>query len=433
MSLSKQITSLSKCGHLLFSLYCIDGNQFLPGQLIYDIQASIKNVVFCVGKTQLIDPNLPFYPLQTGTDRLEGRFGTYQTVTSDRNGDLLQMCEWAASAQHIDQIFSAYPGWNHTPYWLSLDGKSGVDHTNPSSWTGDVVVKNVNLYECWIQGQSQAAALLKQAGVPFEFDLAILSAASPNIDLMWPYGMYPGIQVDNIEPLLTPASPSELSDDLDISTGINSDTSSNSCSSTDVPKEHLGDDELEIEKVLPPVPHEPVQPESTRKGWVFLDNKPIHLESAVHCLLRSDGGAKSTDRLRCVRGFTRYLEPSGSSTNSVLGNDFHVSNLIASLLLTENKVAIVIIRVTNIVVNDGCLLESISENHFSEPGITLSGQPLELKHKPKSGIWYWTQEYDLITTTMTSAHRKRGTGFDIIACLCCLISPELVEQDDEFV
>ncbi|KDN38526.1 hypothetical protein RSAG8_09415, partial [Rhizoctonia solani AG-8 WAC10335] len=194
MSLSDQITCLSKCGHLLFALYHINGTKFLSGQLIYDIQASIKNAIFCVGKTQLIDPKLPFYLLQTGTDRLESRFGTYWTTTSDRNGDLLQMSECAAGAQHIDQIFSAHPKWNRAPYRLSLDGKSGVDHTNPASWTGDVTVGNVNIYESWLRGQSQAAELLKWAEAEFEFNPTKLAIASPDIDLMRPFGMYPGIQ-----------------------------------------------------------------------------------------------------------------------------------------------------------------------------------------------------------------------------------------------
>ncbi|KDN34835.1 hypothetical protein RSAG8_12105, partial [Rhizoctonia solani AG-8 WAC10335] len=184
LSLSEQITSLSKCGHLLYSLYRINGTKFLPGQLFYDIQASIKNAVFCVAKTQLISPNLPFYLLQTGTDRLENRFGTYRTTTSDRNGDLLQMSERAAGVQLIDQIFADHPRWNRTPYRLSLDGRSGVDHTNPASWTGNVTVGKTDLYACWLHGQSQAAGLLKWAGAPFEFDPLVLASISPNIDLM---------------------------------------------------------------------------------------------------------------------------------------------------------------------------------------------------------------------------------------------------------
>ncbi|KAF8597995.1 hypothetical protein BDV93DRAFT_595589, partial [Ceratobasidium sp. AG-I] len=55
MTLNEQISSLAKCAHILFALYRIDGTKFLPGQLFYDIQTSIKNAIFCVAKTQLVD------------------------------------------------------------------------------------------------------------------------------------------------------------------------------------------------------------------------------------------------------------------------------------------------------------------------------------------------------------------------------------------
>jgi hypothetical protein len=152
MLLAEQITSLVKCSHLLFALYRIDGTQFLPGQLIYDIQALIKNAVFCVAKAQIIDASCPFYLLQTGTGQLETRFGTCRTTTSDCNSDILQMCKHAASAQHINGIFSEHPSGNRAPYRLSLDGKSGVDHTNPAPWVGDVTVGNIDLRACWICG-----------------------------------------------------------------------------------------------------------------------------------------------------------------------------------------------------------------------------------------------------------------------------------------
>jgi hypothetical protein len=232
MSLVEQMTSLAKCGHLLYALYRIDGTRFLPGQLIYDIQASIKNVVFCIAKTQLIDNNLPFYLLQTGTDRLEGQFGTYRTSTSDRNGDILQMSQRAGSVQFVDQTFSAHKSWNRTPYRLSLDGRSGVDHTNPSSWVGDVTVGHVDLYACWLLGQSQAADILKKAGVPFHFDPTLLSHDSLEIDLMQPTGLYPGIQIDNIELNAPPAPLSELTDGIvpvDSAEPSDSDGSTHNC------------------------------------------------------------------------------------------------------------------------------------------------------------------------------------------------------------
>ncbi|KAG8694121.1 hypothetical protein FRC08_008696 [Ceratobasidium sp. 394] len=429
LSLSEQITSLARCGHLIYALYRTDGINFLPGQLIYDIQASIKNAVFCIAKTQLIDPNLPFYLLQTGTDRLEACFGTYHTATSDRNGDLLQMCERAAAAQHIDKIFSAHPAWNRAPYRLSLDGKSGVDHTNPASWIGNVTVGHVDLNACWLLGCSQAADILEQAGVPFEFNPAVLSPDTLKVDLMRPFGSYPGIQTDTIEPNMQPVPLSELAEGgVTLGSHETSDPSAAGSNSLEAPQ-HLGDEELSIEHLLPETPDDSA-PDRTKKGWILVKDKPVHLESAVRYLLGADGGAKSTDRLRRVCGFTRYLNPS-STTQSVLGKDFHVMDLVATFLRVQDQVALAIMHVTDIISKDGCSLESISDEHFGDLGILMSGQILQLSFD--SGTWYWAQKYDSAAGTSGTGHRKRGIGYDFCARLSCPINPELIERNGEQV
>ncbi|KAG8750064.1 hypothetical protein FRC12_013091 [Ceratobasidium sp. 428] len=437
MTLDEQMASLSKCAHLIFALYRIDGTKFLSGQLVYDIQASIKNAIFCVAKTQLIGPDTPFYLLQTGTDRLEARFGTYRTATSDTNGDLMQMCDRAAGAQHIDEIFAAHPDWNRAPYRLSLDGKSGVDHTNPSSWTGDVAVGNVDLHASWLRGRSQAAVALTQGGVPFEFDVATLQAESPNIDLMRPSGSYPGIQVDTIEPDLQPMPISELVDNplnahLDSNSNLAPDLSTSSSSSLDgnfPDSSDTAEFQLELDRLIPQEATEEALPGHQKKGWLLVDDSWVPLESAVRYLLGNDGGAKSTDRLRRVRGFSRYMESEATKSNSVLGDYFHVSDLVATFLRADERVALAIARITNITGRDGTVLEAISEQEFHLPGVTLSGQVLELEYD--SGTWCWTEKYDSVTSCATSAHRKRLVGFDFDARLCQPINPALVEINGE--
>ncbi|KAG8718339.1 hypothetical protein FRC09_012817 [Ceratobasidium sp. 395] len=435
MTLDEQITSLSKCAHLIFALYRIDGTKFLSGQLFYDIQASIKNVIFCVAKTQLIGSDTPFYLLQTGTDRLEARFGTYRTATSDTNGDLMQMCDRAAGTQHIDEIFLVHPDWNRAPYRLSLDGKSGIDHTNPSSWTGDVVVGNVNLHDSWLRGRSQAAAALTQGGAPFAFDQAILQTESPSIDLMRPSGSYPGIQVDTIEPNLQPVAISELVDEpptadsysgSDLNSDLAGDTN-NSSDNTSLNSSHSVDFDLELDQPLPEMTKE-ASLGHHEIGWVLVEDSWVPLESAVRYLLGNDGGAKSTDRLRRVRGFTRYMQ-SETKSNSILGDYFHVSDLVATLLRTKDQVVLAVARITSITGADGTALEAISDQEFQLPGITLSGQVLELQYD--DGTWCWTEKYDSVTSSTSSAHRKRLVGFDFDARLCQPVSPALVEKNRE--
>ncbi|KAG9082984.1 hypothetical protein FRC06_004747, partial [Ceratobasidium sp. 370] len=421
MSLTEQVASLAKCGLLLFALYRCDGPKFLPGQLVYDIQTSIKNAMFCIAKTQLVDLSLPFYLLQTGTDRLESRFGTYRTTTSDRNGDVLQMCERAAGAQHIDEVFCAHPKWNRVPYRLSLDGRSGIDHTNPASWSGDVIVGNVNLYAAWVEGFSQAKDILTATGVPFRLDLAALLSESPNIDLMRPSGKYPGIQVDVIEPAMVPVSLEEL---FDLTVNAELVEPDNNDQTTQL--QPLGDDELSIEHLLPPAIDEPA-PETANRAWITIDNKRIHLESAVRYFLGSDGTAKSTDRLRRVCGFTRYTSIN-SQSESILGNFFRVADLVATFLRAGDKVSLAIIRVTSILDKSGACVESLSEDHFNTFGTVLSGQVLQLEYD--SGTWYWNQQYnsDIANVSKANQSRKRQPVLDVSAYISRPVNPELVER-----
>lgn len=430
MALDEQVSSLVKCAHILFALYRIDGAKFLPGQLYYDMQASIKNAIFCIAKTQLVDSTLPFYLLQTGTDRLETRFGTYRTTTTDRNGDLKQMCDRAAGAQLVDEVFSAYPSWNRAPYRLSHNGRSGVDHTNPSSWLGDVVVGNTNLSLSWECGRSQAAAVLAQAGVPFQFDPGALSAESPSIDLMRPSGSYPGIQIDETDPDFQPILLSDLAADLNVPEADLAEESSNSLDSSSSTLLDVIDDGLDSEQLLP-LDSQEISPSHPRKGWLSIDGDWVHLESAIRCLLGIGGGAKSTDRLRRVCGFTRYMRSEVANASPVLGDYFHVADLIATFLRVEGQVVLAFVRVTHIAASNGRSLESISEKEFQMPGLTLTGQVLQLESD--SGVWYWTQKYDSVADSTTSAHRKRLIGFDFDARLCRPVNPPLAERYGEHV
>ncbi|KAG8711009.1 hypothetical protein FRC08_016445 [Ceratobasidium sp. 394] len=446
MSLAEQLSNLSKCAHLLFALYRLDSTRLISGQLYYDIQASIKNVFFCVGKTQLVNSHLPFYLLQTGDDRLESRFGTYRTCTNDRNGDLLQLSERAAAAQHIDDIFSAHPSWNRLPYRLSVDGRSGIDHTNPRSCTGDVIVGHVDLYSSWMLGCSQAADILNQLGVPFTFDPAVLHTESPDIDLMRPHGSFPGIRVDTIDPPIQPVSLAELTDETPVVPGTSgSGTTDNIplAQTSQTAISTLGDEELSIEHFLPANLHDPA-PEHCKKGWVMIKNQPVHLESAVRYLLGSDGGPKSTDRLRRVCGFTRYLSNSNApQTDSVLGDAFHVSELVATFLRVNNQVAFAVVQVTSMTTSTGQVTESLSDKCFQAPGTLLAGQLLQLEYQSEAETWYWNQHYEDILGSPPSAQNtpslsqrpsgKRRLLLEFGAHLARPINPEFVEQSGEHV
>ncbi|KDN34836.1 hypothetical protein RSAG8_12106, partial [Rhizoctonia solani AG-8 WAC10335] len=212
---------------------------------------------------------------------------------------------------------------------------------------------------------------------------------------MRPYGTYPGIQTDNVELDASPIPILELRENSNNVPAQSSMSESTGSTTRDSPSlvQELEDDESSIEHLVSETSSG--TPESTS----------------------TDGGAKSTDRLRRVRGYTRYPNATPIQTDSVQGDQFQVSDLAATFVLAEDRVALLILRVTSIVASDGRLLEAISKEHFTETGITFSGQPLELN----------------VAAIGTSAYRKRDIGFDFAARMSRPVNPELVELGEDRV
>lgn len=279
LSISVQLQSLSKCTHLNFALYRINRSDFLFAQLFYDVQASIKNVYFCVAKTKLLDPTLPFYLLQCGDDRLEGHFGTFCTMNHDSNMDLGQLCEHSTTAQHIDNIYAYHPTLNRAPYRLSTTGEAGVDHTNPASWEGGVTVGSVDLKRVWLLGRAEAVEALSRAGISFSFDQTDLGDPEKEIDLMRPFGEYVGLREDKLSINAAPSSQAEGEecdgDQLNIPE-IPGDIAESQSSPDDA-----SDGLIELETMLPPIQPEDDEGDADepQKGWVYFKERWYHWES----------------------------------------------------------------------------------------------------------------------------------------------------------
>ncbi|KAF8179394.1 hypothetical protein K438DRAFT_1436130, partial [Mycena galopus ATCC 62051] len=134
----------------------------MPTQLYIDLMLMIKNVFFCVAKTQADCPEGKFWLILLGTDRLEVLFGILWTmVGSDSNVDLLQLALRVTGTTEVATILALFPQWDSAPRRLKLpvlsendiEIEQKQDHITPSSFTGDLAVKNVNLQTTWIMGR----------------------------------------------------------------------------------------------------------------------------------------------------------------------------------------------------------------------------------------------------------------------------------------
>jgi hypothetical protein len=191
MTLSKQIRSLATYGFLAAAVQIKHGTACLTGSLYADSQATVKNIIFTIARMQVLDPNLLFYILLEGTDRLEGLFGDCRTQDHARNFDMEQLAGKLSVATLINAAMERNPDLDKGHRHLSLKGAMGIDHVNPRSWTGNVCVGNVDLNTEWKQGQADAEQILQnffKRGVNFASTFSKFGH-----DLLIPLGEYVGV------------------------------------------------------------------------------------------------------------------------------------------------------------------------------------------------------------------------------------------------
>lgn len=154
LSLHDQLTRLSAAAHMTLSLYFRDKGNFIPIQLYFDVMAMIKNVYFCVAKTQKDNPDGRFWIILLGTDGLEKVFGKVRTmIGNDTNADQLQLSNRIDGAVQCVRILEQHPDWGGESRRIavrSLEEQGSnisrkMDHINPKSWKGDTRVGNVIL------------------------------------------------------------------------------------------------------------------------------------------------------------------------------------------------------------------------------------------------------------------------------------------------
>ncbi|KAH9833218.1 uncharacterized protein C8Q71DRAFT_712933, partial [Rhodofomes roseus] len=161
-SLAQQIRSLATYAFVIAAMWIRHGTSFMTGALYADSQAIVRNIVITTLRLQIVDKDVPFHIILEGTDRLERLFSECRTQDHSRNFDILQLCEKLSVSALISSIFERNPDLDRGHRRLNLRNAQGVDHVNPASWKGDVVVGHVEVEVEWAQGRRDAIALLKE-------------------------------------------------------------------------------------------------------------------------------------------------------------------------------------------------------------------------------------------------------------------------------
>ncbi|KAF8162670.1 hypothetical protein B0H34DRAFT_631332, partial [Crassisporium funariophilum] len=123
-----------------------------------DLMIMIKNVLFCVAKAQIDNPDGELWIILLATDHLEELFGILCTmVGNNTNLDILQLVCCLAGTMEVSNILAKYPHWDQAPrrlklpalFWELKEIPDSADHIKPSLWRGNVKVKDVSLQTSW--------------------------------------------------------------------------------------------------------------------------------------------------------------------------------------------------------------------------------------------------------------------------------------------
>jgi hypothetical protein len=352
-------------------LYQLAGKEFIPTNLYVDLMIMIKNVIFCVAKAKVDNPDGEFWVILLGTDRLEELFGILRTmVGNNTNLDILQLVSCLSGTTEVANILAKYPQWDRSPQRLKLPTMSheskeipdSADHIKPALWRGNVKLKDVFLQTSWNRDRritEQECEGLK--GVLHKLDTL------DNISILSPFGTL----LFNV-----PLADDDIDESLE-ALGVISDLSNDSTV-------HEMDVHVDIEDEL----GAKLAPNTETKR-VF--NSDISIKGITKSKARAlkdfnkyRQHASLTDRLKHVQDIPRFvtteqthtLSPTCSPEDDI--DKIIVSDPISTLIRVDNKFWLCLGEVNALRV-DGHSVDDVSFEMLSEETVTILYQILGLR------------------------------------------------------
>lgn len=387
LSLSEQIEHLSAAAHLALTLYRSAGKDFIPTNLYIDLMIMIKNVLFCVAKSKVDNPNGELWIILLATDRLEELFGILRTmVGNDANLDILQLVCRLAGTTEVSNILAKYPHWDRAPRRLKLPALSreskeipdSADHIKPASWRGNVKVKDVSLQTSWNRGRHIVEAECNFAK-PIFSNLETIAG----IDLLAPFGVLlfnVPLTADDIDESLEDPNalptPSSQSPNMNCSRK-NAITESETRVGVEDSLDDLASESESSETVV-------VQPLTGNKfsSKVLINGIEMAKSHALARYSKFRFQASSTDRLKRVQEVERYGKINNLNPHMESPTDetavLVISDPIATILHSEKRFWICLGEVNEIKI-DGDLEDFVPVEMLGEDTVTISYQMLGLR------------------------------------------------------
>ncbi|KAJ7834367.1 hypothetical protein B0H14DRAFT_2590950 [Mycena olivaceomarginata] len=419
MDLSQQVESLSTYAFLAAALEIRHGSFCLTGPLYSDSQAVVKNIIFTIARMQIINPNLKFYIILDGTDRLEGVFADVRTQDHARNFDIEQLAGKLSVSALIHAAFQRNPDLDRGHRRLSLSGALGVDHINPKSWVGNTRVGGVDIAQRWKAGEITANALLQEHFGPSGRVDFSQRFSKDGFDLLRPMGKYVGLDQkhedkrseEENETELFPGNPETQLDDHSVRHGLLSPEEipslQTALSDQDYQDMPLG---MDLDQFFPDEPLDDSRKDTVPVAFskVLEAEGKKYLKSSLVATLSSNRSKKATMRTLRVRGValedlqsrkSEAVDPADLDDDNLLKS----GDLVATLLHTDGKICLGIVMAKGFRVGaDTSIQTAVSLSDLQNPAYKarVVGQVIEMCNpriegddSPPANFWEWTGNY----------------------------------------
>lgn len=169
--LTERMTLLSKYSHMAFAIFKDNGVNFMPNQLYYDMQMTVKNTFTCLAKQLEADPTKDFYIFWLGDNSLEVLFGILRMLGGHSpNFNYKVLCDRFAACMDISLVHQKHANWTNGPHRLKVTMAEAADHLNPESLAHcSLVAGSANIPRCWSVGAERSISALARIHTTCDF------------------------------------------------------------------------------------------------------------------------------------------------------------------------------------------------------------------------------------------------------------------------
>ena len=390
LSLKEQLTKISTAMHVLLSLQRC--SSIVPNVLYHDLMVTFENAFLVACKFQINDEDRPCYLMLCGTDPLERLFGNMRVKLGHNTVNHLGMVNAARSINACQNVLENHPDWNKKNYKRSW--RVALDYSNPAEWDeSKLTTAGLDIYECFLEGRIKAQSELLSVSVVdvLSKDYATLASSNCGITFQKPKGSMIGLR-ENCDIVIPTAADRSTSQGQVQPQGTTSDITP---PGQPLESEPSSDNQVLAEFLEDPVTKHPTQ-------LICEDGKYRFKASMVKSAF--DGTKGSKDRLRRVRGLSRYID--SSEENVDLDDMLLIGDPIVALtsntLCCVTKITVALQKVVQI---QGSRLE--------DANVFLKAKPLKVRETDTELEWDGQLE---------------DAEIDVAGKCCSLIQPTINEN-----